>query len=225
MTEAINQDPSRNTANDDELAGLFLEVLDKFLAGVDDMLPAIVEQYDPASNRATVKPLIQKLGTNNSLTSRANLASVPVFQMGAGGYLINVKPKKGDLGWIKASDRDISLFLQSYEEAKPNTLRKHDFGDSVFFPDAMRGYTASEDDGLSIQNTAGTIKIALQVDKVLVTGASEFIGDVKVTGNIEASGEVTANALLAATKVTLSGHAHITTSPGDPTSPPIIPEV
>ena len=46
-----NQNPSRNTANDDELAGLFLEVLDKFLSGIDDMLPAIVEEYVAETNR------------------------------------------------------------------------------------------------------------------------------------------------------------------------------
>lgn len=214
----INQNPSRNTANDDELAGLFVEVLNKFLSGIDDMLPAIVEQYDPATNRATVKPLIQKLGVDNSLTTRASLASVPVFQMGAGGYLINVKPKKGDLGWIKANDRDISLFLQSYKESKPNTLRKHDFADSVFFPDVMRGYTADEEDGLSIQNTSGSIKISLRNSGVFVAG------NLEVEGDVIASGEVSANSSTPATKVTLTGHAHTSAAPGSPTSPPIIPE-
>ena len=216
----INQNPSRNTANDDELAGLFVEVLNKFLSGIDDMLPAIVEQYDPATNRATVKPLIQKLGVDNSLTTRASLASVPVFQMGAGGYLINVKPKKGDLGWIKANDRDISLFLQSYKESKPNTLRKHDFADSVFFPDAMRGYTADESDGLSIQSADGNIKISLQSDKVIIKGETELEGNLVVTGdvnceNLSATTEVTAGT------VALTTHVHT----GSPTSPvgPITP--
>ena len=221
-----NQNPSRNTANDDELAGLFVEVLDKFLSGIDDMLPAIVEEYDPVSNRATVKPIIQKLGVDNSLTSRANLASVPVFQMGAGGYVILTKPKKGDLAWIKACDRDISLFLQSYSESKPNTLRKHDFADSVLFPDAMRGYTADENDGLSIQNLAGTVKIALQSNKVVITGASEFNGDVQIngaissTGAITSDGEVVAGNAVPATSVSLSTHTHTSAAPGSPTSPP-----
>lgn len=172
-----NQTPSRNQANDDELAGLFVEVLDKFLSGIDDMLPAIVEQYDAAANRATVKILIQRLGTDGSLTSRASIASVPVFQMGAGGYVIVSKPKQGDLGWVKATDRDISLFLQSYEESKPNTLRKHDFADSVFFPDAMRGYTADSGDGLSIQNLDGTSKIVLNQDEINIETGTVNIGE------------------------------------------------
>ena len=121
MTEI--QNPSRNIANDDEMSGLFLEVLSKFLSGIDDCLPAVVEVYDAAKNRATVKPLIARLGVNNEIVSRGSLASIPVLQLGAGGFMMRMTPKKGDLGWIKASDRDISLFLQSYQEEKPNTLR------------------------------------------------------------------------------------------------------
>ena len=157
--------PSRNTANDDDMAGMFFEVLNKFLANnIDDMLPAIVEQYDPISNRATVRPLIMRIGTDDSLTTRGALASIPVFQLGAGGFMINVKPKQGDIGWVKANDRDISLFLQSYDEAKPNTLRKHKFADAVFFPDVMRGYSVDSENGFVIQSVDGEQKIALRED-------------------------------------------------------------
>ena len=54
----------------------------------------------------------------------------------------------------------------------------------------MRGYTASEDDGLSIQNLDGSIKIALQSGKVVVTGASEFNGDIQVNGAISSTGDI-----------------------------------
>lgn len=239
----MTQNPSRNQANNDELAGLFIEVFDKFLSGIDDCLPGIVEDYDAEQNRASVKILIQKVGTNNSLTSRAIIASIPVFQLGAGGFMINCKPVKGDFGWVKATDRDISLFLQNYEETKPNTFRKHSFSDAVFFPDVMRNYTVTEGEGLVIQKTDGSQRIALLDDSVKITAThvildtdlTETTGDLIVDGDIENTGdvlsdgnvrgntvesdtEVTANADTPAS-VGLSTHVH-TGNQGSPTSSP-----
>jgi hypothetical protein len=42
------------------------------------------------------------------------------MQFGGGGVVLNFNLKPGDLGWIKASDRDLSLFLQSFKaEPRP----------------------------------------------------------------------------------------------------------
>jgi hypothetical protein len=68
------------------------------------------------------------------------------------------------LGWIKANDRDISLFKQTAEAAQPNTQRKHSFEDAVFIPQAAWNLIslAEEDTGNAVlQNFAGTVKIAL----------------------------------------------------------------
>ncbi|OWK42477.1 hypothetical protein [Fimbriiglobus ruber] len=43
----------------------------------------------------------------------------------------------GDTGWIKANDRDISLFKQTTAASSPNTARLHDFADAMFFPDTL----------------------------------------------------------------------------------------
>lgn len=170
--------PSRNPANDDSLVGVLRQVLDKFLLGVDDMLPAQVIAFDRNSNRAQVKPLIKLLTTEGQEVERPQIASVPVFQIGGGGMMLNFNLKPGDLGWIKANDRDISLSMQSGGEAKPNSFRKHSFEDGVFFPDAMRNFVIQGEDAENavLQTMDGNVRVAIWPDRVKTTvGSSESI--------------------------------------------------
>jgi len=160
---AENANPSLNPANTGSLTGLMRGVLDKFLQSVDDCLPAKVVSYDRTSNRATIQPLIMVLTTDDQKVSRAQIRSVPVFQFGAGGHILSFNLKAGDLGWLKATDRDISLFMQSLRTSAPNTLRKHSFEDAVFFPDPMHGRTIAAEDAehATFQNMNGTTRLAI----------------------------------------------------------------
>lgn len=153
--------------------GLANIVLKKFLQGVDDMLPARVVSYDKDTNRATLAPMVALLTTAGSQVARAQVASVPVFRFGGGGVLIRCPVKAGDLGWIKACDRDISMFLQSFGSGPPNTVRLHTFQDAMFFPDALRTVVVDPDDdeALTIQTEDGQFRVAVAVDRVTLTAA------------------------------------------------------
>jgi hypothetical protein len=163
--------PSRNPADSDSLTGLLKLALSKFQQNADDMLPATVIAYDPASNRAQVQPVIQVVTTANQLLPRAQIASVPVYQASGGGFLLRFPVSSGDLGWIKANDRDISLYKQTYATSPPNTQRRHSFEDGVFIPQAAWSLIAiaSEDTANAVfQNYAGSVKIALWTDLIKI---------------------------------------------------------
>lgn len=166
--------PSRDPANDDSLLGMARQILDKFLANVDDMLPARVVSYDRATNRATVIPMVRLLTTDGRQIPRAQIASVPVMQFGAGNVALSFNLTAGDLGWVKANDRDISLMLQGYRDAAPNTLRKHTFQDAVFIPDVMHGLTiAPEDAGNAVLQTLnGSVRVAIWPDRLKLTAGA-----------------------------------------------------
>lgn len=169
---------SHDPANDDSLLGMLNVALRKFLQGVDNQLPARVISYDRDANRATVQPIIAMLTTTGQRVARAQIADVPVLRIGGGGHVLAFNLKPGDLGWIQASDRDISLFLQSYGEGAPNTRRFHSFEDGLFIPDAMKDVQiASEDaDHVVLQTLDGTHRIAIWGDRVKVTsGESQFV--------------------------------------------------
>lgn len=176
--------PSRNPANVDSMPGMMEFVLKKFLqSNIDDMLPARVIAYDRAKNRVRVQPMIVMVTTAGQQVPRDQVVSVPVFQFGGGGCLLSFNLVEGDLGWIKASDRDISLFLANYNASPPNTQRLHDFADALFFPDIMRGYSINAEDAANavLQTADGTQRIALWPDKVKITSSTRIVLDAPIT--------------------------------------------
>lgn len=174
------QEPSIDPANEGDLTGAFRHIISKMLETVDDMLPAKIIAYDRLKNRASVQPLVRVITTSNPTIgiARAQIMSVPVLQIGGGGFVLNFNLKAGDLGWIKANDRDISIFLQGYSDSVPNTLRKHNFADAVFIPDVMRGWTIAGEDAENavLQSLDGNTKISLGAEQMkLKVGATEMV--------------------------------------------------
>jgi len=242
-----NVAPSIDPADSEDFAGALRQIMQKFLAqSVDDMLPVMVISFDEDKNEARVKPLIQILDTGGNLTSRGQF-TVPVFSFGGGGALMRFRLKPNDLGWIKANDRDISLFLQGLKESAPNTLRKHQFEDAVLFPDSMRTFTASQEDkddnALAVfQTSDGSIKLSILETGFKMRGNLELIGDFTHTGDTMHTGDtdhvgaVSASGLIHSdvdvtatmTNTSLIGHDHDyvdtqngapSTATTDPTNP------
>ncbi len=201
--------PSVDPADEDSLAGVFRSVLGKFLQQTDDMLPAVVIAYDRATNRATVRPQIMMGTTDGKKVGRAQIASVPVLNLGGGGFVLSFPIKPGDLGWIKASDRDISLYLQGGPEKEewPNTKRMHSFQDGLFIPDVLKAFTVSGEDAdrVVLQALDGATRIALAPGLVKITTPGTVEVDaptVHMTGDLVVDGEVTGNG------IELSTHRH-----------------
>ena len=132
-----NQTPSIRPADQDSMAGVLKTAINKAMQSMDVMMPVEVVAYDRATNRATVRHLIQMVGSDGEAVDRANIASVRVMQPGNSAFNISLPIKPGDKGWIMAADRDISTFQQGLEKGAPNTARMHSFQDGVFMPDAM----------------------------------------------------------------------------------------
>lgn len=186
---SVITNPNYDDANTGTLQGVINQALRQALVNLEDMLPAIVVGYDRAGNVATVQPSIMMVGTDGSTLSRAPLASVPVFAYGSADFTINFPLTAGARGWIKACDRDISLYLQSGANTAPNTRRVHSFSDGVFFPDSVVGFTIDGEDtnNAVFQTKDGTYRVALWADRVKVTcpaGSFECMNDrIRVTSS------------------------------------------
>ena len=183
MAEKQVAGPSVNPADRGSFVGLLKLALLKQLQNTDDMLPAQVIAYDRASNRASVQPLVYVISTDNRRIKRASIASVPVLQLGGGGFLLSFPIQPGDLGWIKANDRDISNFKASLKMATPQTYRKHTFEDAMFIPDTMmKGVTLADNDGVCLQSLDGSVSVVLKSGKVIINAPEiEINGENKIT--------------------------------------------
>lgn len=184
--------PSSNPADLDSLAGTFDLILEKFSQNIDGMLPAKVIGYTagpPAM--VSVQPLIAVVTTIGEVITRAQIASIPVLQLGGGGFVLHFPVQIGDLGWILSTDRDISNFLNTYTEATPNTSRKKDFSSALFVPDAMKNYTLASEDNASVvlQSINGTVKVSLSGTIATVSAPTvNVIADTVNLGSVAGSG-------------------------------------
>lgn len=214
--------PSKDPADEDSLPGVLRSVFRKLMQGTDGMLPATVVSYDRVANVATVRPLIALLTTSGETVKRAQVARVPVVALGGGGFVINFPLRPGDRGWIEASDRDISLFLQSGGDAAPNTLRLHSFEDGRFIPDVFAAYDVSEvaADAMTIQSADGAVRLELSPARIKITAPDVMIntGLLTVNGNVATVGTLTNNGVNVG-----STHAHTGVQTGGGTSGPPTP--
>ena len=187
----MSSPPNLDKANDGDFAGVMTDVLQNFLRGVEDMIPAKVVSYDDATNRATIKPLVMLGTTDGQKISRAQLSNIPVFRFGGGGFFIRFPVKAGDFGWLKATDRDMSLIMQRGGlEDWPNTLRQHSFSDGMFFPDTLKSWAidGANADALVIQSLDGSVCVSLHSGKVKIEAT-----DIEVVGNMSVTGTMTNN--------------------------------
>ena len=208
----------------DSLPGVMRQVLSAWMRDeVEDMLPAVVISYDLDTNRAVLRPLVQLGMQDGRKISRPPQVNVSVFRFGAGGFFINVPIKPGDLGWIKANDRDISLVMQRQgQEDWPNTTRTHDFNDAMFFPDVLFGgeVAAENADALTIQSLDGSVCVAVADGGVTITAPTvtvvapltEVTGNLHITGNLDITGTTIGNG------INLNTHRHTGVDPGVGTS-------
>lgn len=237
---STNNTPDIDPSNNESLIGTLQFVFGKMMQGVNGMLPAKVIKFDRPSNRVQVQLLIAIVTTGGAQIARPQIASLPVFMLGGGNFLLNFPIAEGDLGWVIANDRDISIFLQTYQQSSPNTGRVKNFADGVFIPNIMKDYTISHpaDDGKAVlQNLSGSVKITLGTDEIeliapnvtvnavtaTVTGSTEVdvtAPTVTVTApvrlNLTSPEVLVTSALLAATgNITATG----TITPGTPPPP------
>jgi Phage protein Gp138 N-terminal domain len=180
-----------NPADQESTPSALDKMLRDFFLNVDDCLPAIILSYDRVSNVATVKPLIPRVRIDDTIVERNEVIEVQVLSIGGGGFNLNFPMAQGDLGWIKATDRDLDNFKKTLAEAAPATCRTHTFSDSMFFPDVMRNYVVvGEHSGEAVfQSVDGSNRVAIGTDRIKIAVGSTYIeliaGKIKmVTGGL-----------------------------------------
>lgn len=199
-----NYNPNIDPANNGTLVGSINFAYQQMLKNTDGMLPASVISYDRTTNRAQVQLLITLVTTDGTQVPRPTVASLPVLVLGGGGFTLSFPLNEGDLGWVMANDRDISLFLQTYAQAQPNTGRVKNFSDGLFIPDVMKTYnvTTAGNGYVTLQNINGNASISIGVNPtsnlnevnikadVINLIPNSIAGFVNVYGNLSVTGAV-----------------------------------
>lgn len=214
--------PSQNPADKAGLGAALKATMDKYMKSVDGMLPAVVVSYNRVTNRATVAPAINMVMTNNEQLVRAQLANIPVLALGGGDFVLTFPLKPGDTGWIEASDRDISTWLQGggKRRSQPNTHRTHSFSDGRFIPDKLADFTlpAEAEGGVCLQNKAGSCAIIITDSKIIMKGPVEMLDAVDMKQTLAVQGQSTMTGGANIGGIEFGTHQHTGVQTGDDTS-------
>lgn len=189
-------------------------------AGVWTAIPGIVNSVNFAQMTCSVQPSIQGIVTNeDGTTSYENLPlliNVPIVFPSAGGFLITLPLAQGDEVLVIFSCRAIDAWWQQGDVQPPVETRMHDLSDGFAIPGPRsipKVVSGISSTGAQIRNNAGTTYIEISGNgKIKLVSPSEIdvTGDLKVTGTISATTDVTVGS------VSLKNHLHPVVVPSTP---------
>ena len=186
------------TSDLEEEEAAFKAILKNLCLDLNVLMPASVVSFD--GDTVVVQPMIKSIYTTGETESRPKL-KMKVYKYGGSGFYQWFNLKKGDLGWVKFCDRDISNFIETLQESAPETRRYHSLEDCVFYPDNMSAVNKSKAD-FAISSDDGTVKVEFTPTEIKITNAEKsltllknsfnIIADTTVTGNLTNTGILTA---------------------------------
>lgn len=105
-------------------------------------LPAVVERYDAATQRADLRPATPRIlpGADEDedpdvLETLPVLPAVPVLWPRGGGYYLHMPIAPGDSVLVVVCEQDLSAWLRTGDpEADPGNPRRHDLSGAVCIP-------------------------------------------------------------------------------------------
>jgi hypothetical protein len=125
-------DPNKRSPT---LAAVIARAVDLRLASVRVALPAKIKTFDPASQLASVQPLLRETFEDETdaeqVESLPVISHVPVQFPGAGGFVITFPVAEGDPCWLVFSDRSLDKWIEQGTEVDPVDLRRHHLSDAV----------------------------------------------------------------------------------------------
>lgn len=210
-------------------------IQDAVRAGILDInvcLPAKIEKYDAALQKANISPLLKKkYVSEDDTTNLPVITNVPVQWPSAndGSAFIHLPLKAGDLGFVIFSQRSLDTWLAGNgDSVSPEDTRHHDLSDAIFTPGGLPFKKALPNisaNNLMIKNGKALIE-EFPDGKMQISdgdgGQVELTGGViNITGGTINLGSGAEKSVLGDTLKLLYGlHTHISAAPGSPSGIP-----
>lgn len=166
-----------------------------------------------AAGTVDVLPLVNQVDGNFNATPHGIVYGLPWWRLQGGNSGLICDPVAGDIGYVMCADRDSSAVVRTKQQSNPGTRRKHNIADGIYVGGLLNGpptqYIVFTSQGIKIVDINGNVL-------EMTSAGFELMGNVKVTGNIEATGAVIAGF---GTPDQVGLQTHFTASFGTPPTP------
>ncbi|MCK5133232.1 MAG: hypothetical protein KAR40_13905 [Candidatus Sabulitectum sp.] len=224
------KDPEKEYDNlTDTIKFAFQSMLEKMWV----YIPGIIESYDQATKRCTVRPAINIKLKDGGTVAPAAIKNVPVMWPSGGGFTILSPLPTGSPVEILFSQRGITQFKESFSQADPGNgvFAKEDaivragFGAKSVTPATADGMAMQSEDGnnyLYIEN--GIVKVASTTKIINEAPEIEFNASTKIAFNtplfdlsadMEIGGNISGPTVFGGEDSDTHGHEQGTDSDGD----------
>lgn len=173
------------------LESLLTRIMSEVKSDIRVALPAKVVSFNPSKQTVSCIPTVRELVNLNGKVSYKDLPvleDVPIIMPRAGGWIITLPIKPGDECMVVFQDLCIDGWWFRGDIQNWNDLRRHDLSDAIAIfspwsqPNVISSYIT---DGIELRNIDGSTKITIKSGKISV------LGDLEVTGKINASDTIT----------------------------------
>lgn len=127
------------------LASVLRGAIEAHMSDVHTAMPGRVETFDPATQKATVQPLVRRPYLDEDgerIPERLPVvAGVPVMFPGSGGFSLTWPVAVGDVGLLVFASCSLDRWLARGGEVDPADERRHTLSDAVFIP-GLRPFSA-----------------------------------------------------------------------------------
>lgn len=149
-------------------SALIETMLKDFAQRFQTCIPAVVKSVI-SRDTVEVSPAVLQSDSGGKPVEWASVETT-VLTPFSGGIFLSMPLAVGDTGWLVGADLDTSAFKKGKKPAQQNSFTRHLYQYGFFVPDAINGYTVSEDDaGAVVLSTLdGKTKIALKDKEISI---------------------------------------------------------
>ena len=134
------------------------------------------------------QPVVSQVDGKNQRLDHVTLYHIPYTRIYGGDAAIIMDPVKGDIGYIKVSDRDISAFKDQIRQGSdklvlPGSRRRHDMSDSLYVGGVLNNtpsrYITFSDNGITIKDKSGASIVwdsSGNIQVIPASGKTVFLG-------------------------------------------------
>ena len=166
-----------------------------------------------------VQPLVHQMTGARESVPHGVIHGIPYFRLQGGSNAVILDPQVGDIGMCGFCSRDSSSAIANKGFANPNTYRRFDWSDGLYFGGLLNGtpqqYVQFAEDGIRLVSPH---KVTLQAPDI------ELHGAVTASSTVAVQGEISSQADVKVGTVRLKTHVHPAKPPSSPGEKSGVPE-